>query len=285
MRHLESWTSRSLPAKKQLRPAKVNGFGLFISSAASLFDACAAEGEIFPISERLGDGLANEAHHGEAHKWLVVEWRRMEAAAAQDATVRFGDKGAGKAAYAEYCASYVGDILIQTDDGREIVEIKNYTCFVSRGTTCPAVCTLNGGSYLGGNTEERLKYRVFGTRRRGMPALGEYQHKDGTGHVAAHRGDYYDCIENRKAQLHLVTFEAGLGGLLPYGARRLRRNGRKAKESGVDPTDYTVSPMARSFVPFYSQRLSTCCVMNGARAIQKSLKGRAARRRSAATAA
>ena len=156
---------------------------------------------------------------------------------------------------------------------------------VSGSTGCPAVCSLNGGAYLGGNTEERLKYRVFGTRRRGVPALGAFDHSDGTGHVAAHRGDYYDCIENRKARLHLVTFEAGLGGLLRYGARRLRRNGRLAKESGNDPTDYTASAKARSFVPFYAQRLSTACVMHGASAIQKSLKSIAARRRSAVTAA
>ena len=84
---------------------------------------------------------------------------------------------------------------------------------------------------------------------------------------------------------HNVTFEAGLGGLLAYGARRLRRNARLAKESGADPTDYTTSPTARSFVPFYSQRLSAACVLNGARAIQKSLKRKADRRRLAATAA
>ena len=114
---------------------------------------------------------------------------------------------------------------------------------------------------------------------------GTFDHSNGTGHVAAHRGDYYDCIENRKARLHLVTFEAGLGGLLRYGARRLRRNGRLAKESGNDPTDYTASAKARSFVPFYAQRLSTACVMHGASAIQKSLKSIAARRRSAVTAA
>ena len=118
-----------------------------------------------------------------------------------------------------------------------------------------------------------------------MPALGRYNHKDGSGHVAAHRGDYYDCIENRKARLHLVTFEAGLGGLLPYGARRLRRKGREAKASGVDPTDYTTSPTARSFVPFYAQRLSSACVLSGARAIQKSMKRMADRRSSATTAA
>ena len=119
---------------------------------------------------------------------------------------------------------------------------------------------------------------MFGT-------LGAFDHSNGTGHVAAHRGDYYDCIENRKARLHLVTFEAGLGGLLRYGARRLRRNGRLAKESGNDPTDYTASAKARSFVPFYAQRLSTACVMHGASAIQKSIKRIAARRNSAAVVA
>ena len=108
---------------------------------------------------------------------------------------------------------------------------------------------------------------------------------DGTGHVAAHRGDYHDAIDNRKARVHLIVFEAGLGGMSPYAARRLRRLGRAAKASGADPTDYTASPTARSFVPFYAQRLSADCVLNGARAIQKSLKRKADRRRSATTAA
>jgi hypothetical protein len=277
----QSWRQRSSKVVIGLQ----RRYGLYVSSATTLFDAVEAEGKHVSVTERLGDALANEAHHGDAHKWLVVAWRQMEAAAAPSSCVRYGDKGAGLAAHAEWCASYIGDILIQTDDGKEIIEIKNYTPFVTRSTACPAVCTLNGGQYLGGNTEERLKYRVFGTRRRGMPALGAYNHADGTGHVAAHRGDYYDCIENRKARLHLVTFEAGLGGLLPYGASRLRRMGRLAKASGGDPTDYTTSSTARSFVPFYAQRLSTACVLNGARAIQKSLKRKADRRRSATTAA
>ena len=136
-----------------------------------------------------------------------------------------------------------------------------------------------------GNTEERLKYRVLGTRRRGMPGLGAFNHKTGEGHVAAHRGDYYDAIENRKAAVHLVAFEAGLGGMSPYAARRLRRKGRDAVESGADPTDYTTSPTARSFVPYYAQRLSAASVLHGASAILKSLKRKAARRRSATVAA
>jgi hypothetical protein len=41
----------------------------------------------------------------------------------------------------------------------------------------------------------------------------------------------------------------------------------------------------RAFVPFYAQRLSTTCVMNGARAIQKSMKKEANRRHAAAAVA
>ena len=98
-----------------------------------------------------------------------------------------------------------------------------------------------------------------------------------------HRGDYWDCLEKRKAQLLLISFEAGLGGMSPFAARRLRRLARMAKESGADPTDYTISATARSFVPYHAQRLSSVCVMYGAGAIQKSIKKLMAdRRRSAA---
>ena len=71
----------------------------------------------------------------------------------------------------------------------------------------------------------------------------------------------------------------------PFAARRLRRLARMAEESGADPTDYTISATARSFVPFHAQRLSTACVMNGARAIQKSTKKLMADRLRSTTAA
>ena len=35
----------------------------------------------------------------------------------------------------------------------------------------------------------------------------------------------------------------------------------------MDSTDYTLSSTARSFVPFYAQRISSAIVMNGARGI------------------
>ena len=82
-----------------------------------------------------------------------------------------------------------------------------------------------------------------------------------------------------------VAAVAGLGnggGVNDYGAQRLRKKARQAKASGADPTDYDISPTARSFVPFYAQRLSSDCVLHGARGIQQSIK-RMTQRRSGAT--
>jgi hypothetical protein len=101
------------------------------------------------------------------------------------------------------------------DDGRPSVsEIKNYSCFVTKSTSHPAVTTLNRGEYAFGNTEERLKWSVLGTRERGVPAMGRFDHTNGAGHVARHLGDYRDAILNRKAVVHLRVHE-NLGGMSP----------------------------------------------------------------------
>ena len=74
---------------------------------------------------------------------------------------------------------------------------------------------------------------------------------------------------------------AGVPACPPHAAPH---SGREAKASGHDPTDYTLSPTARSFVPYYTQRLSATCVLNGARQIQKTLKRKVAARRCSAAA-
>ena len=96
--------------------------------------------------------------------------------------------------------------------------------------------------------------------------MGPFDHQTGTGFVAAHGGDYRDAIRNKKARVHLLVHE-NLGGFSPYAARTLRRLGRNATANGCDATDYNRSSTANSFVPYYSQRISSACVMNGAAGI------------------
>jgi len=130
---------------------------------------------------------------------------------------------------------------------------------------------LLGAAYPFGNTEERLKHKVLGTRQRGIATSGPYNHKDGSGFVRAALGDYHDAILNRKARVHLLVHET-LGGFSPYAARHLRLLGRIAEASGTDATDYSRSYTAHSFVPFYAQRICSACVMHGAAAILRGIR-------------
>ena len=256
-------------------------------TATSHFDTTEEEGWLIGEHDRLGDVLAHDANHSTAHKWICTAWRDAEASATSG-TVHLGDKKLGLLHYSQFNATYVPDVISVAggDDGRPSVsEIKNYSCFVTKSTSHPAVTTLNGGEYAFGNTEERLKWIVLGTRERGVRAMGQFDHTNGAGHVARHLGDYRDAILNRKAVVHLLVHE-NLGGMSPYAARRLRRLSRAAAESGFDGTDYTRSFTARSFVPHYGQRMSATCVMNGAEGIMKGIhkKSHDRLRRSAACA-
>ena len=113
---------------------------------------------------------------------------------------------------------------------------------------------------------------MLGTRARCVPSMGPFDHTNGAGFVAPHRGDYSDAIANRKAAVHLLVHEATLGGMSPYAARHLRRLSRAAVANGIDGTDYTRSFTARSFVPHFGQRISTACVMHGAEGRLKGIR-------------
>jgi hypothetical protein len=65
---------------------------------------------------------------------------------------------------------------------------------------------------------------------------------------------------------YLLVHETS-GGMSTFGARRLRRLGREAATLGIDATDYNRSYTARSFVPYYTQRMSNAIVINGAQGI------------------
>ena len=73
--------------------------------------------------------------------------------------------------------------------------------------------------------------------------------------------DYADAILNRKANVKLLCHES----MSSYAARHLRRLARDAAREKADATDYTLSATARSFVPFYAQRISSNIVMHSAR--------------------
>ena len=129
--------------------------------------------------------------------------------------------------------------------------------------------------------------RVLGSRARGPPSSGAFDHATNTGHVPEVDGDYADAIKNRKARVHLLSHETS-GGMLPYAAMRLRRLARAAAALGNDPTDYSISYSTRRAatsrtIPSGSARRA-CSTARAGWVLKGVAKMRAARR-AAATAA
>ena len=125
---------------------------------------------------------------------------------------------------------------------------------------------------------------VLGTRQRGLPTEPPFNHTTGRGYVKATpkpglkgAADYADAIINRKARVHLLAHETS-GAFSAYAARRLRRLGRVARALGIDGTDYAASYTAASFVSYYAQRITSACVLNGARGVFKALNKEQTRR-------
>ena len=127
-----------------------------------------------------------------------------------------------------------------------------------------------------GNTEEVLKHRNLGTYARGVRAAGDFNHQTGDGYVESNmdKAHYRDARRNNeqeskrsKSQPPDLVHETS-GGMSPFRARRLRRLGREAAALGHDATDYNRSyTRARSFVPYYAQRMSNAIIINGAQGI------------------
>ena len=188
---------------------------------------------------------------------------------AEDGTVYKGDKSLGKDTYKEFNDTYVPDI-IRVTEAPELGEIKNFSPYVTKSTGHLKPTTLNGHLYPFGNTSERLKMKVLGTRARGRSCDGTFDHATGSGFVAAHGGDYRDAIKNKKALVRLLVHEAGFG-MAPFAARYLRYLGRQAKVNGHDATDYGRCHNTRAFVPYYAQRLSTASALGSAVGIKKGI--------------
>ena len=162
--------------------------------------------------------------------------------------------------------------LIKTGDKPEIAEFKNYSYAVRAHTSAPGPTTHHGDKYAMGNTEEPLKHTVLGTRQRGHTVERPFDHRDGSGFVPGnmHKAHYRDAILNRKALVRLLVHETS-GGMSDYAAKYLRKLARDALDVGPDVTAYMLSYTARSFVPYYAQRISHAIVMHGAAGVHKGI--------------
>ena len=93
------------------------------------------------------------------------------------------------------------------------------------------------------------------------------------------------CCVGNSARPRAHSFSAYIPTLPVASAGSL---GRVARALGIDGTDYATSYTASSFVSYYAQRITSACVLNGARGVFKALgqaKAKFAKSMTAAAAA
>jgi hypothetical protein len=121
---------------------------------------------------------------------------------------------------------------------------------VNGGTTAAV-----GHKYGFGNTEEPCRVANLGCKPRGRLSDGFFNHDTGKGWVKGKQGEYHDALFNKNNRVEIVLHENLGGGFSPPAAQKMRRNGRKAKDHGVDRTPYQ-GDRKISYVSYHTRAIS-----------------------------
>jgi hypothetical protein len=73
--------------------------------------------------------------------------------------------------------------------------------------------------------------------------------------VKGKQGEYHDALFNENNRVEIVLHENLGGGFSPPAAQKMRRNGRKAKDHGVDRTPYQ-DDRKISYVSYHTRAIS-----------------------------
>ena len=182
-------------------------------------------------------GERSTRHHGLNAAWcdavrdgLSVPVTRCEKGPRDRPDVR----SAASAAYADLNDGHIPDWGVRgaAKDGRHLVgETKCYDCLVphSSGAGSRGGTAMMGATRPLGNTEESLIKANYGLAERGVGGSGAFNHATGEGHVAEHKGVYYDCIHVKRNTLLLLVSEI-FGGVNGRGIRWLTRLAHRSRE-------------------------------------------------------
>ena len=123
------------------------------------------------------------------------------------------------------------------------------------------------------DTEERLHRDILGCRERDRPADPPFDHNTGKGHVAFHKGDYYDAIYIKNNHVVPLIVEV-FGGIASRGARYLRFLARRAsdRKRGRDGTAYSDYHASGGFLAHHLARISMAAVYWDAQHIDEGVR-------------
>ena len=249
--------------------------GLDLACAKALNDEEEANGVVV---ERKGDKDSNSGEYNRRHHGVMNATAAMVRAVAVG-QVALGDK-ANKAAtdlVNETCVVDVVELQGDESTGADVsYEIKCAAPLVQtapkgRGTRKTGGKPASVGHlYRFGSTEEKLRLKILGCRRRGRKQDGPLDHSTGKGWVERAKGDYYDAIHVKKHPTTLVATESS-GAVSPDGVAYLRRLTRVVRTPDVsDTTIYGVSRAStQSFFRHHLAAWSAAIVITDARTVIK----------------
>ena len=242
-------------------------------------DAAEARGEAV---DRLGDDLANTADHNRRHNGTLNKAYNMVAAVAVG-QVGKGDKEDKSKTDFLNTGTVVDLYELEGDEetgADNLIEVKVPSPMGKSSHQKGVGSKKNGGTYASvghryafGNTHERYRMLILGTRRRGRKRDGPLNHKTGRGWVRYRTGAYEDGMQKGARVTVLLTESTGAVSFdaLKYVAYLSRRaRGRKSRDS----TSYGRSnTSATHFYTHHVQRLSMAAAIGDVKAIHENLTG------------
>ena len=252
--------------------------GLYLSAAKTANDALSVSRDKPDrrLVDYLGDLACNSGEHSTRHHATNRAWRDACAAVAIGAVI-LGDKEKADE-YKQYNADHVSDIV---QPGASAW----HTDWLGENKVASPLCTSHspnaragrvqnvGHLFAFGNTEERLHRDILGCRERDRPADPPFDHNTGKGHVAFHKGDYYDAIYNKNNHVVPLIVEV-FGGIASRGARYLRFLARRAsdRKRGRDGTAYSDYHASGGFLAHHLARISMAAVYWDAQHIDEGVR-------------
>ena len=247
--------------------------GLVISEADGLFD---------DVYDKLGDKFSNNGEYNRRHHGVLYKTRDAMAAVAVGSIVQ-GDKAEPeKVSYinegktvdiAEVGGDEVtgGDVCVDTKVPSPLTKTRTAGLGSVQNGGNPASV---GHIYAFGNTEELLRIKVLGCRRRGRRRQGPFNHSTGKGWVKEVKGDYADALSKGSRVIPGVV--ETMGGVVPHLRAYLRYLARRARHAGgLDGTVYGSSrTSASSFYSHHIQRIGLAAQLGDARGIRRAIRER-----------
>ena len=263
-------TARSKLATQPWQAVMQRQLGLHLSGSKQVLLDLAELGETVDF---YGDDASNGAglflhgtNHNRRHNAALSGWSSCISAVATTPTV-LGDKahGARTKQFNDFNDGHVVDIaeIGSGDRGEDkCVEVKVFAALKKSGSNGRGTkegggtaCSTVGHKYGFGNTEEQCRVDNLGCKPRGRKSDGPFRHDTGAGWVKGKKGAYNDAIYKKNNTVEVLLHENLGGGFSPPAATKMRRNGRKARDHGIDRTPYQAGRKI-SFVSFHTRAIS-----------------------------